>query len=202
MGTRLFRPEDVKRFFDRLYSMGRMSCKRYDKRCEREVFVRRTVSKYLKGYFVVLYTQDENTGLTYKRYVSINNIRYALDYGNNLEVSITDYARPYSWFNSIKIGHNEALELDGLFTDGEEHKLLYKFMSMDDVKDKEFVYSGYDFTKYPTRKKKGQTEDDIRELMKVEKVVIAKVEADADKQIKKLQGRDFLLQGLKEIREL
>jgi len=34
------------------------------------------------------------------------------------------------------------------------------------------------------------------------KVVIAKVEADAYKQIKKLQGRDFLLQGLKEIREL
>ena len=37
--------------------------------------------------------------------------------------------------------------------------------------------------------------------MKVEKVIVAKVEADADKQIKKLQGRDFLLQGLKEVRE-
>ncbi len=206
----IFNPDQVDKFFSILKNMGRTCCDRYkgyDKLnphispCEREVFTKRTVSKWFKGKFVIIYEKGGDMGVPQKKYYSINSIVYALDYGLNLSVYVTDFANPYN-FTSIKVS-NKIRSIEGRWsTDGREHSELLRLISLDDLPDREFVYSGFDFNKYPKRKKKDQTEDDIRKLMEVENTIVAKIQSDADEQIVKLQDKSFLLNKLKEVREL
>lgn len=206
----IFNPDQVDKFFSILRNMGRTCCDRYkgyDKLnphispCEREVFTKRTVSKWFKGKYVIVYEKGGDMGIPQKKYYSINSITYALDYGLNLSVYVTDFANPYN-FTSFKVS-NKIRNMEGRWSpDGSEHAILLSLISLDDLPDREFVYSGLDFDRYPKRKKKDQTKDDIRKAMEVEKVIVAKIQSDADEQITKLQNKDFLLNNLKEVREL
>ena len=79
---KLFTVAQVKRFFTVLDRMGREVCNRYSDGnfapCEKEVFVRRTLNKWLRGKYVILYATSEQTNVEYKRYLSISNVKFAL----------------------------------------------------------------------------------------------------------------------------
>src|SRR5690349_3632362 len=104
METKLFTTQQVKRFFDKLYSKGRNCCELYkgiDKlnhdrtTCEKEVFVNRTLKRWFSGKYVIFFQEDEQSGIEYKRYIYLSNISYALSYRNDLTVYYLDFTRPY-----------------------------------------------------------------------------------------------------------
>ena len=98
--TSLFDPSKIKKFFNILRRLGRCTedrYKGYDKLnphmspCEKEVFVKRTLHKFLKGKHLVWYKKSDDTGLFYNLYVSVGSISYALGWGENINVYLYDY---------------------------------------------------------------------------------------------------------------
>ena len=172
---KLFTTQQVKRYFNILDRLGR-SCnslyKGYDKLnpnsepCQREVYVKRTIGKWLKNKLLVLYVESEQTGVEYRQYVSVRSISYALHYKTELDISLFDYSRPADVWNSIIIDHNKALALEGEWIeDSTIHNQILKF-SVLDIPEKEYVFEAYDWSKCPKRKKKGQTNEDVFESLK------------------------------------
>ena len=172
MKTKLFTTEQVKRFFDILSKLKRESCDWYKGYyennpdfavCQQDVFVNRTINKWFKGKFVILYDVSKYTDIQYKKYVMISHIRFGYGYGDDVDVMLYDYSRPYEFGGSIKIGHNEALSLEGEWCkDSIKHKQLLQFFALD-LPEKEFVIKAFDFDKYPKRKKKGVDPMDLIE---------------------------------------
>jgi hypothetical protein len=157
--SKLFTVEQVKKFFNILDRMGREVCKRYGDGnfapCEKEVFVRRTLNKWLRGKYVILYATSEQTNVEYKRYLSISNVRFALGWGNEVSVLIFDYARPADLFDSLTFGHNDALDLEGEWIEDPTnyHHALAK-MTMLNIPEKEYVFKAYDTTKFSKKRNK------------------------------------------------
>lgn len=163
MPTKLFTTQQIQRYFTILNKMGRVVENKYlgyDKKnphitpCQKEVFVNRTLNKWLKNKYVILYAVSEQTDEQYKEYVSISNIQYYLNAygGDKLSVSIYDYSKPMDIWNSIKISHNDALDLEGEWIEDptEYHHKLLK-MTYLSIPEKEYVFEMHDFSKCPKR---------------------------------------------------
>lgn len=164
MKTKLFTTEQVKRFFDILFRLQRESCGWYKgyypnspdyEPCQQDVFINRTINKWFKGKFVILYEPSKQLNTQYKKYVMISHIRFGYGYRDDVDVILFDYSRPCELSQSIKIGHNEALSLEGEWCENSnKHNQLLKLTKLD-IPEKEFIVKAYDFSKYPKRKKKG-----------------------------------------------
>lgn len=167
MNTKLFKTEQVRKFFNLLNKLDRSISKIYgNNSCAREVFVRRTLNKYLKQKLIILLCESETTKIYYNKYIMITNVEYALHYSTEIIVTIFDYSRPYDLWNSIVIDHNKALALEGSWSkNGKIHNSILK-LTIPQLPEKEFIFETWDFDKYPKRKKKGQTEDDILNSIK------------------------------------
>lgn len=175
METLLFNQEKVRKFFDILSKLGRAKSDLYGGECERAVFVRRTISEKFSGKYLILYT---DTGI--KRYLLISNIRFGYGYGDDLKVSLFDYSNLNNPYSEVSVSYNDAIGFEGEWCkDSSKHDLLVELCTMVDVPSKKYYFEGFDFTKYPKRKKKGQTEEDIKNLMRFDFVVEAKTRNEA-----------------------
>ena len=192
---KLFNHKDVRKFFDILERLGRGTEKRYkgfDKLnpdyspCEKEVFVKRTISKWFKGKHLI-YFSKEKYGEYIKQYLYITKVSYYLGWGEEIEVGVLDYSRPYDIFNSKKVGFNTLIGTEGIWCEDEnsqeDHYTLMNLTILN-LPKKEFVFKAYDWNKYPKRKKRGQTEEDIKQLMTVPYVVVAQTEGEARDKLK------------------
>lgn len=166
--TLLFDTQKVKKFFDILAKLGRVIEERYDGSCEREIFVNRTINKWFKNKYFIWYKKSEQTGEYFRCYISIFNIKYALTYGIDLELNYYDYTKPMDVWNSIKLSHNDVINLEGEYckTPKVHQKLLE--LTMINIPEKEYFFKAYDWNKYPKRKKKNQTDNDIYKLMETQ----------------------------------
>ena len=193
--AKLFTVEQIKRWFNLLLEKERHQTERYkgyDKNnphitpCSQEVFIKRTLNKWFSGKYLVLYSVNENTGIQYKRYIYIGSIRHRLGYGDDLSINIIDYADLSNVWNTLKISHNDALRLEGYFCEnGEQHLLVSKLFSLEDLTEKEFVYEAYDWDKYQSRGR--LTKEQKIDKIKTTVSVFAKTEYEATKKIRKVQ---------------
>lgn len=180
METKLFTTEQVKDFFNRLDKMGRVCEERYNKRCEREVFVRRAL-RFLRKKHIILYEQDKSTGLQFKKYISINNISFALGYGSDLTVYYYDYSRPAKVYNEMTVSHNDALRLEGEWcSSNEKHQILAE-MCVIDAPLKNFYFKTYNLK----TTKKGKFEE---KLMSVQARTHIQADRLWDKKREELKG--------------
>jgi len=210
MTTKLFDPKQVKKFFEILYSLDRTTKGKgdiyegYDQnnshivKCQQEVFVNRTVNKWLKGKYVVLYSVSDNTGIAYKRYIYTSRIDLKLSWGmGDLIVYICDYARPAEFINTIDIGHNQALALEGEWSENKDkHNVLLDMFNIESVPEKEYVFKAYDFNKYPKRKKRNV---DSKKLMETTFKIFAKTEHEAYSKKKSMSTSEFVIMELLEV---
>lgn len=172
--TKLFKQEQVKKFFDILerlsggipidksnypwkdyqtiYTEDSNHCP-----CTREVFVHRTIYKWLKGKYLIIY-RESDLGVQYKQYVSVTTLNYLNDWSTTgyISVGLLDYSKPYdsNIFSGEKFNHNICLNLEGEWSDGKIHNKILKLILLD-IPEKEFIVKAYDFGKYPKRVKKG-----------------------------------------------
>lgn len=206
MTTKLFDPKRVGKFFNILYKLNRCVDKKYEDKCEKEVFVRRTVNKWLKGKFLILYDMSEQTELLYKKYIHISSVSLNLDWTlGTLSVNIYDYTRPMDVFNSITVDHNKALSMEGEWIDnpGEHHFKIIELTSMNNVPEKEYVFETYDWERYPKNSKKRK--DRILEEIKGTISFTAQTELDAYRQKNKYkspEGTRIIITELLEVKEL
>lgn len=208
--TRLFKSEDVKKFFNILERLsGSIPVDKSNYPWEnyhtvytkdsnhtpstREVFVHRTVNKWLKGKYLVIY-RESDLGVIYKQYVSISLLHYYNDYSSTgyVGASLIDYVNPYS--SSIfgtekeKYNHNNTLNLEGEWSKNPDvHHSFLEMISMNDVPKKEYVFKAYDFKKYPKKVKKGSNP---RDIMETTKSFIAKTEHEAYQLKNKFEKED------------
>jgi hypothetical protein len=131
----LFTQKQVSKFFGILSRLNRASQKRYSKRnelskrfgsCEQEVFVDRTIGKWLNGK-CFLWIEEAETGFYQQdpyddtsripikhkqvRYIQLMKPRYALGYGHSIEVKFYDASRPSQLNNELEVTHNFALSI-------------------------------------------------------------------------------------------
>lgn len=165
MDTLLFKTEHIKKLFNILNRLDRSSDIKYDKKCAREVFVKRSIDKWFKNKHLVWLCESEDSGVYYNRYITITKIDYALHYAVELNVRFFDYSRPMDIWNKITLDHNKLLRLEGHWSEKNTiHNKILK-LTVPTLPLKEFVFKTYDFNKYPKRKKKGQTQEDIYKLI-------------------------------------
>lgn len=178
---KLFEVEKLKKLFEILRKQGRNCNKRYlnwDKfnpnrePCEKEVFIERIAKKLLPSRYIKLYDIESMT----IKYVYVSSIRFAMGYGDDLEIWYIDYANPSSGFQNKKITFNDLLHFEGEFCENdEEHKKLLNMLKLD-LPKKIYRFTAYDFSKQPKRVKKGE---DPKERMKTFVDVEAITDEDA-----------------------
>jgi hypothetical protein len=185
--TKLLEVERVKKFFNILYKLGRACDKKYEDKCEKEVFVRRTIDKWLQGKLVVLYDISPQTDTMYRRYVSISKVRLNMDWTQGtLSVMIYDFARPMDIFESIIVDHNKAMSLEGKWAeDPTEHNQIINLTFLN-VPNKEYVFKSYDWNKYPTNE--GVTREECLEAIEGTQSFFDTTEYGAYKQRKRFQS--------------
>ena len=200
MDTLLFKNEHIKKLFNILNRLNRCVDKKYNGRCEREVFVRRSLNKWFKGKYLIWLCEDEMFGLYYNRYVHIKEVEFALNYSTELKISFFDYSRPMDFFNEIVLNHNTLLNLEGEWCkNAEKHNQILK-LTVTDLPEKEYVFKAYDFSKWPKRKKKGVTDSDCYKLIKTTISFKATTIKDAYKQVKKHKGKLVIIPEILEIK--
>lgn len=211
---KLFTHEQVAKFFSILGRMGRCCnplYKGYNSKnpeyepCAKQVFVNRTLNRFLKNKYVILYVESKQTGLEYKQYCSITKIEYHLGYGEEIKIYLYDYTKPGEFWNSITIGHNDALQLEGEWCEGNsKHHQLLKLLRLD-IPEKEYVFSAYDWSKYPKRRKKGQTDEDIENSLRTTISFRAKTEKQAFIRMNEYRESDIenklIITGLLEVKD-
>lgn len=190
--TKLFTTEQIKRYFEAIEKKGRMVCnlyKGYDKRnpdyapCEKDIFVQRTLNKWLSGKYLILYSKSD-FGSEYKQYVFVSSVQFVYGYGNAVYVYICDYSNPKKGFYSIEIGNNEAHRLEGVWCENsDKHEELLKFFNID-IPEREFIFEAYDWNKYP---KRVRNKDKALEKIKTTVSFKAKTEREAYKLMDKFR---------------
>ena len=141
----LFEQPKVTKFFDILHRLDRASDDKYDGRCAKEIFVRRTVAKWLKGKKLIWYKKSEQTDLFYSCYISITNISYGLGWSDDLKVFYYDYSKPVDIWNELILKHNEIISFEGSWDDSKHNELLKLFYL--NLPEKEFKFKAYDLNK-------------------------------------------------------
>lgn len=169
-------PKFLRRYFDLLANHGREVDNKYaDHNCGKEVFVRRTMGKWLRGkYFVVI--QKEATGsyistdpsnftsyvevkIPKKHFVQINNCSYQLGYGDKLSMYVDDVSVSKS-SNNNEFSYNDFLRLQFREINGDEFESA-KSLFRDDRDENEYQMLAYNRTKIIGRGKKAKYEEVI-----------------------------------------
>jgi hypothetical protein len=144
----LLEREKVKKFFEILKRLDRTTSKIYEKyTCQKQVFVRRTINKWFKNLYIVLYTPSEQTDVQYRQYISINNIEYYLGWQDELTIYYYDYIKPCNIYNEMKLDYNKCMKLEGEFTNGDNHKLLLS-LTLLSIPNRTFTFKAYNKKNY------------------------------------------------------
>lgn len=204
----LFKTTDVKRYFNILSKKGRVTENRYlgyDTKnphipyCEKEIFVKRTLNKWLKGRDIILYDLNAN-GIEFLNYVHIANVRFHLGYSDEIDVTLLSYNENHSW-SVKKISYNNALLLEGEWSENSDlHKKINELTSMSNVPNKEYVYKVYDLSlsdQYP----------DLETSLLREKIsstisFFGKTQKSIDLQTENFSEKDKILGKLIEIKDV
>lgn len=165
METLLFKAEHIRKLFDILHRLNRCVDIKYDGKSEREVFIRRTLNKWFKDKHLIWLCESEQTGIYYNKYITITKVEYALHYDTELSVTIFDYSRPVDLWNEITLNHNKLLGVEGFWCEDYKNHIKILKLTLPDLPLREFVFKTYDFDKYPKRKKKNQSKEDIEKLI-------------------------------------
>lgn len=165
METLLFKAEHIRKLFDILHRLSRCVDIKYDGKSEREVFIRRTLNKWFKDKHLIWLCESEQTGIYYNKYITITKVEYALHYDTELSVTIFDYSRPVDLWNEITLNHNKLLGVEGFWCEDYKNHIKILKLTLPDLPLREFVFKTYDFDKYPKRKKKNQSKEDIEKLI-------------------------------------
>ena len=109
METILFKPKDVKRFFNALSKQNRFSNKnRPNQQCDQTVFVRRTLNKWFSSKFYKLIREDCLGVLNYQ-YIYISNISFRLGWGTEIIVYYINASKSFKDKKDYGIGLGDIL---------------------------------------------------------------------------------------------
>lgn len=196
--TKLFKKEKVVKFFnilDKLSMMYPVDLSNYpwkDYRTiytedskhipsEREVFVNRTINKWLKGKYLIIYKMSD-LGIQYKQYINISRLSYSNSWeGGYISAGIFDYSKTCGTGISkdFRFRCNDALDLEGEWcNNSEKHLKIMNLLLLTDVPEKEYVFKAFDFSKFP--KRIGKNESALKAI-ETTKSFIAKTENQAYK---------------------
>lgn len=177
--TKLFKKDKINKFFDILSRLERAQCDWYkgidkhnkkDAFCQREIFINRTIGKWLRGKHLIIY------GDTLKHFYSLIRIEFAFTQSDAINVIMIDYSKGCK-LNHLRIYKEDALKIEGEWCDNSlQHVQLADLLSLDSVPNKEYVFRAYDWTKLPKRVKKGVNPVDV---IKTTKSFMGKTEAEA-----------------------
>lgn len=147
----------LRRYFDLLGKHGRSVDKKYGGKCGKEIFVRRTMRKWLKGKkFTVI--KNEKTGLwkcgdakdpsscsevtlPKKHYININGCEYTLGYSEKITIYVDD---PFSTevFNAVEFSYNDFLRLQWREITDDEFEYVSSLFD-DDREETEYKITAY-----------------------------------------------------------
>lgn len=151
--SELFKPEEVKYFFDRLSNLGRSVTDYYPRQeCQRQVFVRRVLKKRFVGKYF-LWIENKDTGfsrydtgsITHKQksYIKITKLDFGLGHNDYIAVSYNNASTPYAFLNYFKIYYNEAINLEAVEISKDKYDEIYNLF---DYKEpiKTFTFTAFD----------------------------------------------------------
>ena len=142
----LFETKKVSKFFEILYRLDRhIPINNVNNiKCQKEIFLRRTVNKWLKNKFLVLYKNAEPLDYEYKQFIKINKISFILGWGHELCVEYYNYSTPATIFNHLNLDNNDIHSLEGEWSiDETNHNIIRKLCSMNDLPIKKYVFKAY-----------------------------------------------------------
>jgi hypothetical protein len=154
--TLLFKEVDkVKKFFTILKRMNRSIpiigdiYKGHDKSnpdislCQKEVFVNRTIAKWFKSKFIILYYKS-NIDIQYNLYISVSLVKYYLGYKDQILLYYFDYSKPYETFNQLLLSEYDVLNFEGKFIDDPTnyHNKLFELIRINEP-DRKYTYKVY-----------------------------------------------------------
>ena len=148
---KIFNREQVRKFFAILERLDRSVGTQYEDRkfgsCQKEVFVARTVHKWMDGKcfrFVdevdsgirnmISSNRSKPLKIEQMRIVKVGGTRFMLGHGEELSVGISDAANPSSLFNSKSISISDAISLMGEEITREEFDTVYNMFSVETIK--------------------------------------------------------------------
>lgn len=212
--NKLFNSKKVEKFFNILEKLDRHYnengiYKGYDKNnphitwCQQEVFVNRTLNKWFSEKYVIIFNQNDY-GIWYKQHIFISTIQLYVGYKTQIELAVVDYVN-VNFFSKIKIDYSRARNLEGIWCkDGKKHNKVLKMILMDDIPEKEYIYNATDSKKYPKRKKKGQTKENIKKFLATTVSIIAKTEEEAWNKATKImkENPDIFITTVKQIKRI
>lgn len=166
-------PSFLKRYFYLLSKHKRFVDKKYN-RCAKEVFIERTLDKWLSGkYFTVI--NYESTGLftdnndycntpaaqikkAKKHYIAINNCRFSLSYGEDIDIYFSD---PFISMacNYKTLSYNDFFHLQFIEIEKEDYENINELF-IDDREDTLFEFVA--FTKKMIGKGKNKKLEEIK----------------------------------------
>jgi len=167
-------PEFIRRYFDLLAKHGRETDKKYsNNRCGKEMFVARTMRKWLKNKcFVVI--QKDPTGayattnvndvsayyevrIPKKHFIQITGCSYQLGYGEKIDIYVDDVSISKA-FNSTGLSYNDFLRLQFREITEEEFDSV-RSLFLDDRDENEYTMLAYNRDKIIGKGKKAKYEE-------------------------------------------
>lgn len=150
-------PTFINKFFDLLSKHNRYAEQKYSNKCGKEIFVKRTMNKWLKNkQFVVISKDDtgvvscsdENDLNSYykvkyarKHFISISSCEFALGYGDDIKITEFDIFLS-NILNNVILGRKDFLNLQFREISSEEYNSIYNLF-IDDREESEFELTGY-----------------------------------------------------------
>jgi len=167
-------PEFLRRYFDLLAKHGRGTDKKYsNNRCGKEMFVARTMRKWLKNKcFVVI--QKDPTGafsttnqtdpsayyevrIPKKHFIQVTGCAYQLGYGEKIDIYVDDVSVSKA-FNSTGLSYNDFLRLQFREITVEEFDSV-SALFLDDRDENEYQMLAYNRDKIIGKGKKAKHEE-------------------------------------------
>lgn len=196
---KLFNYQKIRKFFDVLEKMERMTSTIYINPnakswsnpnepcyyCAREVFVNRTIAKWFKNKYLIVFENG------YKKYLYVSHISYGLTWGLDLYISTLNYA---SFGNSDdvqeqisfgkKYSFNDLYSLEGIWCeDSSQHKQLLSLLKLD-LPVLKFKYKVYNTDLLKTLTKKQTKSKDVYDYLTEYIEIEAMTENEAYKELK------------------
>ncbi len=158
--------------------------------CAREVFVNRTIAKWFKGKYLILFENG------YKKYLFVSHISYGLTWGLDLYISTLNYA---SFGNTEKVlgqllegnkyNFNDLYNLEGIWCeDSSQHKQILNLLKLD-LPILKFKYKVYNTDLFKSLTKKQKTSKNVYEYLTEYIEIEAMTENESYKKLK-LETKD------------
>lgn len=158
--------DKVDKFFTILEKLGRICCRRYKEKsyepCEREVFTRR-VSRLFKSKTGYIY--DKNYTGRHKVFFLFASIRYALNYGCNIEITFFNPATSAYDFK-YKMDVFDCKNLIGEWISFEKFTEIVKLFAVD-LPLKTYRFECMDWTKWVESDSKAKNKKNIKSFIEV-----------------------------------